>query len=169
MEPFWAPNRAQIGLRSAQDRLQTRFFQKTCFFTKLLKTNGPRRFLDPKMASKMAKNRPKTASRRSYIDSFFASIFVFDFGPFWVRFGLPLGPLLGAQMGSFSHRFFDDFCMSFEERPKSGQERPRAAQERPRAVQEPPKSGQEGPKSGPGVPRSLPKRMFGGSHFLNMS
>ena len=109
------------------------------------------------MASKMTKDRPKTALRRSCVGSFFASIFVFDFGPFWGRFWLPFGTLLGAQIGHFWHRFFDDFGMSFQERPKSGQERPRAAQEWPRAAPERPKSGQKRPKSGPRATKSCQK------------
>ena len=70
----------------------------------------------------MTQDRSKTGPRRSLRGVFFASIFVFDFGRFGVRFGLPLGALLGANIGHFWHRFVDDFCMSFRDRPKSGQE-----------------------------------------------
>ena len=58
------------------------------------------------------------------------------------RFWGHLGGLWGTEIGHFWHLFFDDFSVSF-------QERPRAAQERPRAAQEPPKSAQERPKSAP--------------------
>ena len=87
-----------------------------------------------------------------YIGSFFASFFASIFGRFGGRFWGHFGSLWGFQIGHFWHRFFDDFCMSFQERLKSGQERPRAAQERPRAPQERPKSGQEQAKSGPRRP-----------------
>ena len=103
MAPFWLPfghpNRPKIGPRSVQDGLETLYFQKTRFLTRPFKTNAFLRFLDPKMASKMAQDRPKTASRRSYCGSFFASIFVFDFGPFWARFWSLLGRLLAPKLG----------------------------------------------------------------------
>ena len=66
-------------------------------------------------------------------------------------FGVIFGRLLGVKIGHFGHRFFDYFCMSFQERPKSAQEPPKSG---PRAA----KSGQERPKSGPRAPKSAQER-----------
>ena len=91
----------------------------------------------------------------------FLDVFWFDFGSFWEAFGR----LWGVQIGHFWHRFFDDFCMSFQDRPKSGQEQPKSAQEPPKSLPRAPKSGprgaQERPKSAQESPKSAqeaPKR-----------
>ena len=79
------------------------------------------------------------------VGSFFASIF----GLFGGRFWSPFGSLWGVQIDHFWHQFWDDICISFQERPKSAQERPKSApQERPRGAQKGPRAAQEGPKSG---------------------
>ena len=79
----------------------------------------------------------------------------------WFCFGIyffcHLGPLLGTQIGHFGDRFLDDFCMSFQDRPKSGQERPKSRQEPPKSLPRAPKSGQGPPKSLPRAPKSGPR------------
>jgi len=130
-------------------------------FTKPFKTNGFRRCLAPRWLPKW----PKIAPRRLQDDLeevfCFASIFVIDFGRFWVPFLAPSGRLLGAQIGHFWHRFLDDFRIAFQDRPESGQEllkssprAPKRPKRSPRAAQEQPQSAQERPKSDPKRPKS---------------
>ena len=89
--------------------------------------------------------------------------FLVDLG---IDFGALLGAFGGVQIDHFWHQFWDDFCMSFQERPKSAQERPKSAQERPKSAQEGPKRGQERPKRGPRAakrgPRAAPKHPMSG-------
>ena len=93
---------------------------------------------------------------------FFRILFCIDF---WLLFGAILIPCFGGALGSPSRSFlasiFDDFLMSFQDRPKSGpraaKSLPREAQERPRTSQECPKSGQEAPKSGKKGPKTAPR------------
>ena len=86
----------------------------------------------------------------SYFETCCASFLVSIFGRLFVRFREHFGRLSGAQIGHFWRQFLDDFCMSFQERPKRGQERPKSDQERP-------KSGQERPKSVPSAAKSAPR------------
>ena len=69
-----------------------------------------------------------------YIGSVFASFFASIFGRFGGRFGGHFGSLWGVKIYHFWHRFWDDFCMSFQERPKSAQEGPKSGQERPKSA-----------------------------------
>ena len=69
-----------------------------------------------------------------YIGSVFASFFASIFDRFGGRFGGHFGRLWGVQIDHFWHRFFDDFCISFQERPKSAQEGPKSGQERPKSA-----------------------------------
>ena len=69
-----------------------------------------------------------------YIGSVFASFFASIFGRFGGRFGGHFGSLWGVKICHFWHRFWDDFCMSFQERPKSAQEGPKSSQERPKSA-----------------------------------
>ena len=69
-----------------------------------------------------------------YIGSVFASFFASIFGRFGGRFGGHFGRLWGVQIDPFWHRFFDYFCISFQERPKSAQEGPKSSQERPKSA-----------------------------------
>ena len=93
--------------------------------------------------------RPKIAPKRPQDDleevffshRFLCSILVgfgFDFGSFGAPFWEPKSVILGIDFGMV----FGIFCISSQDRPKSGQEAPKR---RPR----PPKSGPRGPKSGP--------------------
>ena len=100
----------------------------------------------------MTQDRPKTALRRVYFVFLFASFCASIFGHFLVRFWCHFGRLWGAQIGHFWHRFFDDFCMSFQDRPKSGQERPKSAQEPPKSVPRAPQSAHEGSEKPPKAP-----------------
>ena len=59
--------------------------------------------------------------------------FLLFFCSIWGSFWEGLGGLLGAQIGHFGHRFFDDFCMSFQDRPRVPQESPK---ERPKSTGE---------------------------------
>ena len=88
---------------------------------------------------------------------FLRIVFCIDFWSIWDRFWSPFGSLWGVQIDHFWHQFWDDFCMSFQERPKSAQERPKSAQERPKSAQEGPKRGQERPKSGPRGAQERPR------------
>ena len=119
------------------------------------------------MTPRAVTKRPKIVPKRCQDDLeevFFSLRFLhrflvvlgFDFGVILGGFG----DALGVQIGHFGHRFFIDFYVSFQDRPKSGQERPkspprapksgpRGAQERPKSAQESPKSGQVAPKRGP--------------------
>ena len=148
LEHFGHPNRPKI----ASSRLLNPNFLEKVDFQKNERHRGREHDFDPKTAPKTTQHRPKTAPRRSSRCVFFASIFIFDFGRSWVRFWLPKGRPKGAKIGHVWHRFFIDFCMSFQDRPKSGQERPksppRAPKSVPRGAQERPKSAQESPKSG---------------------
>ena len=154
LEPFWAPSWPEIGSKSVQDRFQTLIFQKTRFFTKPFKINCFRRFFRPKMASKMLQDRPKTVSRRSWIDVFFASIFASIFGRFLVRFWLPFGALLGAQIGHFVIDFLMIFACRSKIAPRAAKSRPRAAKSLPRASQERPREAQERPRAAKKAPRA---------------
>ena len=137
-------------------RLNLHFFQKVNF-QKNERHRGREHDFEPKTVPKTTQDRPKTAPRRSSRGVCFASIFIFDFGQSWVRFWLPKGCPEGAKIGHFWHRFFIDFCMSFQDRPKSGQERPRspprAPKSGPRAAQERPREPQEGQKVTQEAPR----------------
>ena len=101
-----------------------------------------------------------------FVASFFASIFD--------RFGSDSGAILGgfggAQIDHFWRRNFMDFCVSFQERPKSSQKRPKSGQGRHKSGQEEPKSDQELPwstpiaaKSGPRAAQSGPRAAKSGS------
>ena len=118
-------------------------------------------FLQHKMTPRGDPKRPNIAPRR-FQDGIFSDSFSFFFWPsiferLLVRFWCHLGWLLGAKIGHFWHRFFDDFRMSFQDRPKSGQERPRAPQEPPKSAQERPKRSPRAAKSGPRAPKSGPR------------
>ena len=79
---------------------------------------------------------------------------------FWLVWGsilAPFGRPFGSPNQSFLPSFFDDFCMSFQDRPKSGQEPPRAPQEPPKSAQERPKRSPRAAKSGPRAPKSGPR------------
>ena len=99
---------------------------------------------------KILPRRPQDGLEEVFFSHVFLSSILVRFG---VRFWLHLGPLLGAQIGNFWNRFFDDVCMLFQDRPKSAQEQP----EPPRASQEPPKSAQERPKSLPRASQERPR------------
>ena len=107
-----------------------------------------------------------------YIGSFFASFFASIFGRFGGRFWSHFGRLWGVQIGHFWHRFFDDFCVSFQERPKSAQEAPKSAQERPKSAPRAPKRGPRGAKRGPRAakrdPRAAPEHPMSGKESKNM-
>ena len=148
-EPFWAPSWPKIA---SSHLLNPRFLQKVDF-QKNERHRGREHDFDPKTAPKTTQDRPKTAPRRSSRGVFFASIFIFDFGRSWVGFWLPKGRPKRAQIGHFWHRFFIDFYVSFQDRPKSGQEPPRASQEPPKSAQERPKSAQERPNRTQNHPR----------------
>ena len=103
----------------------------------------------------MTQDRPKTASRRSYVGSFFASFFASIFDRFLVRFWSHLGGFWEPKSVIFGIDFLMIFaCCSksgpraAKSLPRASQERPRASQERPRELQERQKVTQEGPKSG---------------------
>ena len=59
---------------------------------------------------------------------------------------------------TFFNRFFVDFCMSFQEPPKSGQERPKSGQERPKSDPRAPKTGPRAAKSDQKQSKSGQKR-----------
>ena len=80
------------------------------------------------------------------------------FGLIWGSFWEALGRLWGVQIGHFGHRFVDDVCISFQERPKSGQERPRAAQERARGAQERAREAKSGPREAQERPKAAQER-----------
>ena len=93
LEPLGLPNRPKIG---PSHLLTPHFFQKGDFSRNAV---SPRRnpILRPqdgsKTTPKTSQDRPKTAPRRSSRPSFFVIVFVFDFGPSWVRFCFILAPL----------------------------------------------------------------------------
>ena len=142
-EVFWRPSWLNIGLRSVQDRLQTLCFQNIRFLNKNKRNIN---IFDFQGRPKMTQDRPKTASRGSHLDAFFAPFFASIFGHFLVRFWSHFGGLWGAQIGQFWHRFFDYFCMSFQDRPKTAQERPKTPQECPKR---PPRGSKRPPRAPP--------------------
>ena len=150
LEHFGHPNRPKI----ASSRLLNPHFLQKVDFQKNERHRGREHDFDPKTAPKTTQDRPKTAPRRSSRCVFFASIFIFDFGRSWVRFGLPKGRPKGANIGRFRHRFLIDFCMSFQDRPKSGQERPKSS---PKAPQRHPRGTQKAPRGTPKTPKSTQK------------
>ena len=85
--------------------------------------------------------------------------------PSLVVFGSHFGVMLGSfseVLGEsksviFGFDLLNDFCMSFQERPKRGQERPQTAPERPKSAQERPKSAPRAAKSAPRAPQERPK------------
>ena len=92
-----------------------------------------------------------------YIGSFCASFFASIFGRFGGRFWSPFGSLWGVQIDHFWHQFLDDFCMSFQERPKSAQERPKSGPRAPKSAPRAPKRGPKGAKSGPRGAQERPR------------
>ena len=120
LEHFGHPNRSKI----ASSRLLNPHFLQKIDFQKNERHRGREHDFDPKTAPKTTQDRPKTAPRRSSRGVFFASIFIFDFGRSWVRFWLPKGRPKGAKIGHFGHRFFIDFYVSFQDRPKTGPRSP---------------------------------------------
>ena len=163
--PFWlhfgCQNRPKSGQVRSKMALEAIFFEKSEFSRKALKTNEKSTKMTPRAVTK----RPKIVPKRCQDDLeevFFALRFLHRFlVVFWSDFGVILeafGRLWGVQIGHFWHRFFDDFCMSFQERPKSGQERPKRDQGRHKSGQGRPKGGQEQPKSAPRAAKSGPRR-----------
>ena len=86
-------------------------------------------------------------------------------GSMFGRLGLDLGVILegfwGAQIDHFWHQNFMDFCVSFQERPKSSQKRPKSGPGRHKSGQERPKSDQERSKRGLGAVLGPFGRRFG--------
>ena len=80
--------------KSTQDRpkspLDASFLQKREFSRNI----GRRSVWGLSQVPKTTQDRPKTAPRRSSRSAFFDLVFIFDFGPSWVRFGLHLGSIL---------------------------------------------------------------------------
>ena len=87
----WLP---QIDPRSIQDRskspLEALLFQKREFSRNI----GRRSVWGLSRVPKTTQDRPKTAPRRSSRSAFSDLVFIFDFGPSWVRFWFHLGSIL---------------------------------------------------------------------------
>ena len=133
----------KVALKTA---LEAICVQKSVCSRKALKTNEKSMRMNPRAVPK----RPKILPRwpQDGLEEVFSShLFL---ASILVRFGIRFRLYLGAQIGHFGDRFLDDFCMSFQDRPKS-------AQERPKSRQEPPKSFPRAPKSGPRAAKSLPR------------
>ena len=126
LAPFLAPklgqNRPKIGPR----RVLRPLFFKNVDFQKNERRPAWERDSGPPGAPKMPQDRAKITPRRSYFGSFFASFFASIFGRFLVRFWCHLGRFLGTQIGHVGHRFFDDFCVSFQDRSKTAQDWPKS-------------------------------------------
>ena len=90
---------------------------------------------------------------------FFRIVFCIDVWSIWGRFWNHIGSLWELQIGHLWYRFWDDFCMSFQERPKSAQEGTKSAQERPKSAPRAPKRGPRGAKRSPRAAKSAPKEV----------
>ena len=127
---------------------------KKCFFTKPFENQLKINKIESKRRPKTTQDRPKTASRRSCVGSFFALFFASIFDRFFVQFWCHVGTLWGAKIGHFGHRFLDDFCMLFQGRPKSGQERPKSSQEPPKSAHKrAPRAAKRAPRAAKSDPR----------------
>ena len=122
------------------------------------------------LASKSAKNDPKRTlqndpkSIRKRCQKIIKILI--DFGPFWVRFWLPLGSFLGAFWRSKivikSDQKLDVFRRGSKRAPRGSRRSPRGSQEAPRGPQEAPRGPKRpprGPQEAPRGPQELPKRV----------
>ena len=139
---FWS----QVRFKTA---LETILFEKSEFSRKALTTNEQTIFSSPRGDPKRPKIAPRWPQDGLFWGFFFRFVFCIDF---WSLFGAILVPFwrgLGSPNQHFWHRFFDDFCMSFQDRPKTAQQRPKTSQERPKTSQECPKRRPRGSKRRP--------------------
>ena len=143
LEAFGRQNRPKSGQVEPKTALETRFLKKSEFSRKPLKTNGKINIFEFKGRPKMTQDRPKTSPRRSYFIIFIASFFASIFARILDRLSCHLGGFGGAEIGHFRDHFWGDFCMSFQDRPKSA---PRGSQDRSRRPQERPGGSQERPR-----------------------
>ena len=76
-----------------------------------------------------------------FISSLFSHRFLYRFWSIWGSILESFWEALGVQIDHFWHQICVDFCMSFQQRPKSAQEGPKSGQERRKSGQERLKSG----------------------------
>ena len=165
MGSFWSANLGsfsaflapKFGQVRSKTRLESVSSSKTRIFTKHYACRYRSDFWNPKMASKMPQDRPKTAPRGSWRATFSLLKIVLNLDSFWVRFWSILASKMEPKKCS-SNIFWGIFWGSkmlfvfvlFWVASKTAQEGPRGAQEAPGSPPECPKRSQEGPKSAPG-------------------